>query len=69
MIDYRINRRCFRCRLNKCFSMGMRKDFILNQQQIQQRRKYSKTTESISNEEYDEIDNVSFSLYKFLIDI
>ncbi|UJR34712.1 hypothetical protein I4U23_027489 [Adineta vaga] len=63
VIDYRINRRCFPCRLNKCFSMGMRKDFILNHQQIQQGRKYSKiTTESISNEEFDEIDNLLLNI-------
>jgi len=44
--------------------MGMRKDFLLNQQQ---RRKHSKTTESISNEEFDEIDNVSLFFHLLII--
>lgn len=57
MIKYQTDRRCIRCRLKKCLSMGMRKDFILGQQ----RRKQSEKNESISNTEFDEIDQVSFS--------
>ncbi|CAF1255503.1 unnamed protein product [Adineta ricciae] len=52
VIDYQINRRCFRCRLNKCFSMGMRKDFILNRQQ----------TKKTSNEEFDNIQTALLSM-------
>ena len=33
-----ISRKCFRCRLERCFTMGMRKDFILNQEEIQRRK-------------------------------
>ncbi|UJR19748.1 hypothetical protein I4U23_022881 [Adineta vaga] len=71
IIEYRTDRKCFRCRLNKCFSMGMRKDFILNQQQLQQRRKHPKTAESIYNpahnedsisQEFDEIDRLLLNI-------
>ncbi len=33
-------RKCQKCRLDRCFSMGMRKDFILSEEEKQRRRKY-----------------------------
>ncbi|CAF1330557.1 unnamed protein product [Rotaria sordida] len=48
VIDYLISRKCFRCRLERCFAMGMRKDLILNQEQIQ-RRKDSGRNRNISS--------------------
>ncbi|CAF0948888.1 unnamed protein product [Adineta ricciae] len=53
-IDYKVNRKCFYCRLNKCLLMGMRKDLILNQKQIQEKRKDSKTIQS--TQQFNEID-------------
>ncbi len=34
-----MRRKCPRCRLNRCFSMGMRKDFILSDEEKQRRKK------------------------------
>ncbi|CAF1097448.1 unnamed protein product, partial [Didymodactylos carnosus] len=38
VIDYKISRKCYRCRLERCLAMGMRKDLILNQEEIQRRK-------------------------------
>lgn len=46
-IDHRISRRCIRCRLTKCLSMGMRKEFL-------HRRNHT---------EFDEIDQVSYTYF------
>jgi len=37
-INTNVIRKCQRCRLVKCFSMGMRKDFILSEEEKQRRR-------------------------------
>lgn len=34
-----MRRKCQRCRLDRCFAMGMRKDFILSEEEKEQRRK------------------------------
>ncbi|CAF1346080.1 unnamed protein product [Adineta ricciae] len=34
--------KCHRCRLNRCFAMGMRTDFILSQEEIQRRKGFEK---------------------------
>ena len=80
VIDYKINRKCFRCRLKRCLAMGMRKDLILNQEEIQRRKdsrrnqNITSTLNSLPNSEpvlpaFDEIDRVrSFNMeYDFLI--
>ncbi|CAF5058402.1 unnamed protein product, partial [Rotaria sp. Silwood1] len=38
IIDYKISRKYYRCRLERCFAMGMRKDLLLTQEEIQQRK-------------------------------
>ncbi|CAF0911982.1 unnamed protein product [Adineta steineri] len=72
VIDYKISRKCYRCRLKRCFAMGMRKDLILSQEEIQRRkdsgrnRSASSTielTNSVLNSEsvlptFDEIDRL-----------
>ncbi len=34
-----MHRKCQRCRLNRCFAMGMRKDFFLSEEEKQRRKK------------------------------
>jgi len=34
-----MRRKCPRCRLSRCFAMGMRKDFFLSEEEKQRRRK------------------------------
>lgn len=38
-VDYQTRRKCTRCRLEKCFSVGMKKEFILTDEQKQRRKK------------------------------
>jgi hypothetical protein len=53
-VAHETRRKCSRCRLNRCFAMGMRKDFMLSEQEKQQRKKRleenrNKITSSSSN--------------------
>ncbi|CAF2789421.1 unnamed protein product [Rotaria sp. Silwood2] len=48
-ITYEIRRKCQRCRLNRCFSMGMRKDFILSDQEKERRKKRLEENRNISS--------------------
>ena len=41
-VEHKTSRKCYRCRLERCFAMGMRKDLILSQQEIQRRRDSSR---------------------------
>jgi nuclear receptor subfamily 1 group I len=54
-VEYEIRRKCTRCRLNRCFAVGMRKDFIMSEEELQLKRKrleeirnVSSTSESIN---------------------
>ncbi|CAF1659861.1 unnamed protein product, partial [Adineta ricciae] len=38
VIDYRISRKCYRCRLKRCLNMGMKKELLLSQEEIQRRK-------------------------------
>ncbi len=65
-----MRRKCTRCRLERCFAMGMRKDFILTEGEKQRRRKrldenQNLTSQHVSNSEsvpqaIDEIGHVSY---------
>ena len=44
-----MRRKCQRCRLDRCFAMGMRKDFILSEQEKQRRRKRLEENRSMSS--------------------
>ncbi|CAF1175641.1 unnamed protein product [Rotaria magnacalcarata] len=48
-VTYEMRRKCQRCRLDRCFAMGMRKDFILSEQEKQRRRKRLEENRSISS--------------------
>jgi len=38
-VAYTMRRKCTKCRLERCFTVGMRKDFFLSEEEKQQRRK------------------------------
>ena len=38
-MDRSVRRKCQRCRLERCFKMGMRKEFLLSDEEKQRRRK------------------------------
>ncbi|UJR12258.1 hypothetical protein I4U23_016435 [Adineta vaga] len=38
-VAHDVHRKCARCRLDRCFAVGMRKDFILSEEEKQQRKK------------------------------
>ncbi|CAF1414325.1 unnamed protein product [Adineta steineri] len=40
LVIHGINRKCHRCRLSRCFMMGMRKDFIVKKETKQKKKKY-----------------------------
>ncbi|CAF4540969.1 unnamed protein product, partial [Rotaria sp. Silwood2] len=44
------HRKCQRCRLEKCFAMGMRKDFILSEEEKQKRRERLEENRQLLNE-------------------
>jgi len=58
--------RCRKCRLERCFTMGMRKDFILSDEQKQRRKQRLElnrnlaTRVSATTPTADEIDQVRF---------
>ena len=39
-IEYKMPRKCQKCRLEQCLTQGMRKDFLLTEEQKEQRRKH-----------------------------
>ena len=61
-----IAHRCRKCRLERCFAMGMRKDFILSDEQKQRRKQRLElnrnlaTRVSATTPTADEIDQVRF---------
>ncbi|UJR08025.1 hypothetical protein I4U23_012303 [Adineta vaga] len=67
-----VRRKCTRCRLNKCLAMGMRRDFVMSEEQKQERRKkmeenQTMTMNSSSNpdqqtETLDEIDQLLMNI-------
>ena len=40
-LSYLIRRKCTRCRLERCFTVGMKKEFILTEEEKQNRKKRS----------------------------
>jgi hypothetical protein len=38
LVAHGINRKCHRCRLNRCFAMGMRKDFIVKKEEPKRKK-------------------------------
>ncbi|CAF1593550.1 unnamed protein product [Rotaria sp. Silwood1] len=48
-ISYEMRRKCQRCRLNRCFTMGMRKDFILSDEEKERRKKRLEENRNISS--------------------
>ncbi|CAF1095278.1 unnamed protein product [Rotaria sordida] len=48
-ITYTMRRKCPRCRLNRCFTMGMRKDFILSEEEKERRKKRLEENRKISS--------------------
>jgi len=71
-----MRRKCPKCRLDRCFAMGMRKDFIVKKEEKRRKKKQleenlnrpSSSSNTISNFEplsqtFDEIDSVSFLLF------
>ncbi len=66
-----MRRKCQKCRLNRCFAMGMRKDFLMNEEDKKKRKERlqekrinllnrSSTLES-TNPTYDESNSESIS--------
>ena len=37
-VEHKVGRKCPRCRLDRCFAVGMRKDFIMTDEEIRVRR-------------------------------
>ncbi len=75
-VAYKTRRKCQKCRLERSFAVGMRKDFFLKEEERQRRkRKFhenknlklqrSSNSESLSPTS-DEIDRVNFSIFVFL---
>ncbi len=77
-VAYKTRRKCPKCRLERSFAAGMRKDFFLKEEERQRRKqKFHENKNlklqdsSISNSESlfptsDEIDRVNFSRFVFL---
>lgn len=49
-VAHDVRRKCKKCRLERCFAMGMRKDFLLSEGEKQQRQKHSKESSSITSQ-------------------
>jgi hypothetical protein len=66
-----MNRKCHRCRLNRCFAMGMRKDFIVKKEEKKTKKKRLKENGNVPSrrslnsdslpQTLDETDHVSFT--------
>ncbi len=55
-----MRRKCPRCRLERCFAMGMRKDFIRSEEEKQRRKKRPEEIRNLSpSQEVNEMDHVS----------
>ena len=46
-----MRRKCTKCRLKRCFTTGMRKDFILSEEEKQRRRKRLEENRNTSSKE------------------
>ena len=71
LVGYEIRRKCPKCRLTRCFAVGMRKEFLLTDEEKQRRQeKRLQTNRSItpnpakSPTTFDEIDRVNSVLPK-----
>ncbi|CAF0960324.1 unnamed protein product [Adineta ricciae] len=49
-VNFKSARRCQRCRLEKCLNLGMRKDFIISEEEKQKRRQRLEENRLLSNE-------------------
>lgn len=38
VIDHKISRKCYRCRLKRCLTMGMKKEYLQSQEEIQRKQ-------------------------------
>ncbi len=66
MINHSTPRKCQRCRLEKCFSNGMRKDFILTEEEKQRRRKRLEENRQLSNDQPSFPESMSFQNNQFV---
>ena len=48
-IGYKVQRKCPKCRLDRCFAMGMRKDFLQTVEQKQKRQRSLEANRSIAS--------------------
>lgn len=74
-VAYETRRKCKKCRLHRCFAMGMRKDFLLSEEEKQRRKRrlkeYRNTTlQCVSNAEsipptFENNDHVNFYAWSF----
>ncbi len=46
---HKTRRKCQKCRLERCFTTGMRKDFLRNEEEKQQRKKHLEENRKISS--------------------
>ncbi|UJR29829.1 hypothetical protein I4U23_017372 [Adineta vaga] len=60
-VDYKTARKCQRCRLEKCLNLGMRKDFILSEEEKQKRKQRLEENRLLSNEFQSSTNNINSS--------
>ncbi|CAF1307017.1 unnamed protein product [Rotaria sordida] len=65
-ISHNNYRKCQRCRLEKCFAMGMRKDFILSEEEKQKRRERLEGNRQLVNERQSSTESISSSTNQYI---
>jgi len=69
-VAHEIRRKCPKCRLERCFAAGMRKDFILSEEDKQRRKKHleenrNRTSQHLSTSELTNSLSITHSASKF----
>jgi nuclear receptor subfamily 1 group I len=60
-VAHETRRKCQKCRLEKCFAMGMRKDFILSEEEKQYRKKRLEENRNVTTQRLSTTDSTSSS--------
>ncbi len=61
LIAHGIRRKCPKCRLERCFTAGMRKDFILSEEEKQRRKKHLEENRNQTSQRFSTHESINTS--------